>query len=506
MLTISALADLPLRIGSPEDFACAQEFFHRCAFDDIMICRTLGIQDMGGFGHVRWEEIGLKALSPPQRWCINTFLRGLPVPESDSRSVCGEEIFAALYSLGLLRQARKTPNAMVCPVWVYPVDGFVVASDLCQGPEGEPYTPPPDVVFPAIYAGTLRFLRLMPQVPNGDALDLCGGSGIGALHLSRTARSVATADVTQRAALFAEFNARLNGARMTSLCGDLYSPVAGRKFDLITAHPPFVPATGQSMVFRDGGDTGEEITQRIIEGLPASLRPGGKCIVLCVARDTAERQFEQRAWDWLADAKAEFDVTFGLEHVMSVEEVVESMRKRGQQIGEEEACRLSARLQSLRTRQFVYGALVLRRCAQAVNQPPTRVHLTPAGGAEDFARLLAWRSRCRETGFDKWLVQARPRLAPPLQLTVRHAVKGGELVPVEFVFSIERGFQAALRVDGWVVPLLARLEGNRSLAEIIETARRADELPDGFTLEAFADLVKMMIERGFMDVDLGAGG
>ena len=296
----------------------------------------------------------------------------------------------------------------------------------------------------------------------------------------------------------------MNAAPITSLCGDLYEPVAGRQFDLITAHPPFVPATGQNMVYRDGGDTGEDIIQRVIEGLPNHLRPGGTCVILCVARDTAEHQFEQRAWDWLGAAKAEFDTLFGLEHVMSVEEVVESMRKRGQHVGDDGARELLSRLRSLGTRRFVYGALVLRRYLAAINQPPARVDLTLAGRAEDFARLLAWRSQRRQAGFNEWLAQARPRLASQLQLTVHHAVKEGQLAPVEFMFSIERGFQAALRLDGWVVPLLARLEGKRSVAEIIEAARQADELPEGFTLDAFADLVAMMIERGFLDIDLPA--
>jgi SAM-dependent methyltransferase len=493
--------NLPLRMASPEEFACVREFLHDCAFDDVTLCRILGMQDMAGFGRVRWDEVRLEALPHPQRWCISVLLRGLPAPESESRKVCGEETFAAFCSLGLLRPAKKTPGAVVCPVWVYPVDGFVMVSDPCQGAEGDDYTQPPDVVFPAIYSGTLRFLQLMPEAGNGDALDLCGGSGVGALRLSRTARAAATADVTERAAFFAEFNARLNAAPITSLCGDLYEPVAGRQFDLITAHPPFVPAIRQNMVYRDGGDTGEDITQRVIEGLPAHLRPGGTCVILCVARDTAEYQFEQRAWVWLGAAKAEFDVVFGLEHVMSVEEVVESMRKRGQHIGDDVARELLSRLRSLGTRRFVYGALVLRRYAAAINQPPARVDLTLAGRAEDFARLLAWRCHRRQAGFDDWLGHARPRLAPQLQLTVRHAVRGGELAPVEFMFSVERGFQAALRLDGWVVPLLARLEGKRSVAEIIETARQANELPEGFTLGAFADLVKMMIERGFLEVD-----
>ncbi len=61
--------------------------------------------------------------------------------------------------------------------------------------------------------------------------------------------------------------------------------------------------------------------------------------------------------------------------------------------------------------------------------------------------------------------------------------------------------QAALRPDGWVVPLVARLEGKHSVAEVFETARQAEELPKGFNLDAFSDLVRTMIEKGFLEVD-----
>jgi methylase of polypeptide subunit release factors len=388
-------------------------------------------------------------------------------------------------------------------VWVYPADGFVVASDRREHPEGDPFTPPEDVVFPAIYAGTLRFLRLLPEQRGREALDLCGGSGIGALHLSRTARTAATADVTERAARFAEFNARLNGVAMTSLCGDLYGAVAGRQFDLVSAHPPFVPAAGSNMVYRDGGQTGEEVTRRIVEGLPAHLRAEGTCVILCVARDTAEQTFEQRARDWLGAGRDEFDLLFGLEKVLSVEEVVETMRKRGQNIGDQGSAELLARLRSLGTRQFVYGALFVRRYSEPVGLEPARLHLTPAGRAADFERVLAWRRQCRQPGFKEWLARARPGLAPQLELTARHRVREGELVPAEFVFSIGGGFEAALRPDGWVVPLIARLEGKCSVQEVFDQAHAAGELPRDFPLEAFTDLVRKMIERGFLEVDFG---
>lgn len=197
----------------------------------------------------------------------------------------------------------------------------------------------------------------------------------------------------------------------------------------------------------------------------------------------------------------EFDIVFGLEKVLSVEEVVESMRKRGQHVGEEAARQLFARLQSLGTRQFVYGALFIRREAQSALREPLRIRLSHAGCAADFERLLAWRHFCRQPGFREWLAGARPRLAPQLQLTARHVVQEGELVPAEFVFSIAGGFEAALRPDAWVVPLVARLDGKRSVAEVFEQARAAEELPQGFTLEAFASLAQTLIDRGFLEVE-----
>jgi hypothetical protein len=187
---------------------------------------------------------------------------------------------------------------------------------------------------------------------------------------------------------------------------------------------------------------------------------------------------------------------------LSVDGVVESMRKRGQQIAAAEAQELSQRLRSLGTHQFVYGAVVLRRCAEVGVQPPLRVHLSPEGTGDDFQRLFSWRSHCRKPEFRKWLITSRPHFSPELELTARHTVQDRALVPAEFVFSIQGGIPAALRPDPWVVPLIARLEGKRSVQEVFDAARSADELPQGFTLDAFADLVRGMIERRFLAVDL----
>ncbi len=498
----AASSERPLCLGQADEFTCVREFLRQAGFNNEILCRELGMQHMGELGRVAWDRFQPAKLPPPLQWCIQVFVRGLPVDHEESRRVCPEKTFDAFQSLKLLRPKKNDVSKLVCPVWLYPVDGFLIVSDRTTDPDGEIFKAAEDVVFPAIYGGTLRFLRLLPDARGGEALDLCGGTGIGALRLSRTARVAVTADVADRSAFFAEFNAALNGSSVASLCGDLYAPAADRKFDLITAHPPFVPATKSYMVYRDGGATGEEVTRRVIEGLPTHLRPGGTCVVLCVARDTQDQSFEQRAKEWLGEAKDEFDVVFGLEKILAVGEVVESLRARGQNLTDAEAREVFARLQSLGTKQFVYGALFISRHRENAVQKPYRIGLTVDGGASDFEKLLAWRKHCRRPGFAEWLSNCRPRFAPGLQLTALHRVREGELIPCEFLFAIENGFEARLRPDAWIVPLLASLNGRRTVREVFESAKQEEELPAGFGLEDFADLVEKMIGRGFFQVDL----
>ncbi len=494
------IPNLPLRLGSPAEFTTVREFFRQAAFNDANLCRLLAIPDLGQLGAVRWNETPADRFTAPLRWCVDVFVRGLKTSAAEARAQCGDSVCAALRSLGLLVNGVKDPAAVVCPVWVYPAAGFICASDRRDDPEGGVLTPPEDVVFPAIYGGTLRFLKLLPEQSRGDALDLCGGTGIGAFQLARTARSSATADLTPRSAWFAEFNARLNGLPVESLCGDLYSPAAGRQFDFISAHPPFVPATGTNMVYRDGGDTGEEVTRRVIEGLPAHLRPNGTAVVLCVARDTNEGNFEQRVWQWLGPARDEFELVFGLEKILSVEEVVESMSRRGQCLSADAARQLLERLRSLNTRRFVYGAVWLQRTQPKIPVAPIRVQMTPDARAAHFEHALAWQRFTRSSNFNVWLASSKPTLAPALELTARHGVRENQLVPLEFMFAIHDGFEAALRLDGWIIPLIARFQGSKSVRQIFDEAHAAAELPEGFPFEAFADLVQKMVERGFLKV------
>ena len=119
-------------------------------------------------------------------------------------------------------------------------------------------------------ADHLRRERLGPGV---SVLDLCAGSGLLALVAARRGATAAV-DVSRRAVLSVRLNAALNGVKVTALRGDLFAPVAGRRFDVIVSNPPYLPAPGRGASARglaravDAGPRGR--------GPRSDLRPGGR--------------------------------------------------------------------------------------------------------------------------------------------------------------------------------------------------------------------------------------
>ena len=122
--------------------------------------------------------------------------------------------------------------------------------------------------------------RVQEEVlPGSSVLDLCTGSGAVAIAAARGGAGEVTAvDVSRRSALAVRLNAALNGVRVRALQGDLYEPVAGRRFDLIVSNPPYLPGSlperGPSRAWEGGAD-GRAFIDRIIAGAPEHLRPGG---------------------------------------------------------------------------------------------------------------------------------------------------------------------------------------------------------------------------------------
>jgi release factor glutamine methyltransferase len=123
-------------------------------------------------------------------------------------------------------------------------------------------------------------------------LDLGTGSGAIALTLACECPDVeVTATDCSAAALdIARANATAHGARVELLQGPWYAPVAGRRFDLIVANPPYIaardPHLGQGDLrfepreaLTDGSGDGLGSLRAIVAGAAAHLNPGGWLLV-----------------------------------------------------------------------------------------------------------------------------------------------------------------------------------------------------------------------------------
>ena len=118
-------------------------------------------------------------------------------------------------------------------------------------------------------------------------LDLGAGSGIVAIALALECRaaSVVAVDLSPAAISVARDNAGRLAAAVDFRQGDWFAPVAGERFDLIAANPPYV-AAGDPHLTRDGlpfepqlaltaGADGLACIRRIVAGAPDHLKPGG---------------------------------------------------------------------------------------------------------------------------------------------------------------------------------------------------------------------------------------
>lgn len=517
----------PLQLGQPKEFARVARLLHEAHFEWRTICRILGIDEngvasLGEISDLRRATPRVVAESATQAVLIRLFLLLETLPRAEVEGVIDATALDALQALDLLRpgsfaEVRDGAEVYYAAAILYPVAGMFIASDRHESPDGSASTPPSDFVFPAIYHGTLRFLRVMSRGRVGDALELCAGTGIAALVLSRHAKRVVAADITARSVHFARFNGRLNGCENVEFAqGDLYEAVADSTFDRIVAHPPYVPTFVQSQVFRDAGETGETVFQRIVAGLPRHLRPGGSFYAVTAGWDSStEGPFEKRIRRWLGEAERGFDLIVAQEWGLSPEQVARSVSDEPTGLDLDVRERFEGRFAGAGLERSVYGAVALERRAvvpdqgEPVTERPRMSRLTDGSAFEWAFRWHRWRAARQAAGvFEEALLRAGLHLAPGLRVKDFHVVKEGELVQGDVVLEARRPFLAGTTIEPWMLPLAADFGAGRTAGEVFERARAAGALPEGFGTRDFVALVAAMVERGYLEIDeevLGAG-
>jgi len=154
--------------------------------------------------------------------------------------------------------------------------------------DGVPLVILPDVFNPAVLRSGVFLARNLPapapsNAPDStrpQALDMGTGSGIGAIFAARLGYQVVGVDLNPDAVRCARINVLLNDldALVEIRPGDLFAPVAGRRFDLVVFNPPFfrgVPSDRLDQAWR-----APDVIERFAGGLGQVLRPGGQARIV----------------------------------------------------------------------------------------------------------------------------------------------------------------------------------------------------------------------------------
>ena len=153
---------------------------------------------------------------------------------------------------------------------------------------GRPFSVGPGVLIPR--QETELLVEIAKEVRPASCLDLGCGSGCVAISIALEVPGgqVTACDISPRAVDRTLLNASALGAPVEVLTGDLFAPVAGRRFDLIVSNPPYI-AVGESLSaeVRDfepaealfAGDDGLTFYRRIAAESPAYLAEGGRIAV-----------------------------------------------------------------------------------------------------------------------------------------------------------------------------------------------------------------------------------
>ena len=150
-------------------------------------------------------------------------------------------------------------------------------------------------------AGSLFFCKHLAVRPGERVLEIGGGLGLAAVLAARAGARVVATDIVPQAVELIRANALVNGVRVDARLGDCYAPVEGERFDLICTNPPQMPTprgharTDPEAAADNGGVDGWEILDRVIQGAPAHLEPGGRLVFTIFAflgRKTAFAKLE----------------------------------------------------------------------------------------------------------------------------------------------------------------------------------------------------------------------
>ncbi len=486
---------------NPDAALCTgvRKYFESAGYTEAAVTTRLGIGHLSEFELTRAR----RAPSAPAESSLDVLIALFLAGDSVARSAIDQHLPAS--AIALLHQTHLLhtgPAGTCATLHIYPVGTLLIASDRWDNPDGSDSGAARELVYPALNPNTRRFLELLPTTPCDAFLDIGAGTGVAALAAVRHGASHAWAgDIAESSTVFAEFNRILNGIdSVTAVTSDVYEQLGGLTFDRIVSHPPYVPSILPRWVFYNGGEDGEQIMRRVVEGLPAHLRPGGLGFLLTMGSDRHGRPFELRARDWLGDSEADFDVAFLLHRTISAS-VFAARTNPGQVRTQEEFAALTNLFASLGVESLQQGLLLFQRRRDQRQTFTVRRQMPVDFTRADWEWLLRWEAEAAGRERIQRMLDTPLHTGRAQWFDVRHRLDNNEWVPAGYRLQIDRPFIADCDAAPWMANLIALCDGKATGRDHMKALQRGGVIPKELTAAEFAKAIAGLISGGFIEVD-----
>lgn len=435
---------------------------------------------------------------------LNALLRwfwlALPQAASSIAEQVPDEFLDLLLISGLVEATHdQNGEDLLLPcAMLLPFDRFLVASDHPIAFESHQSEL---VLWPN---PTSKFLaRFAVRRPSRATLDVGTGSGILSLGSAHHSDLVVATDITERAAAFARFNARLNGVEnIEVVTGDCFAPAQGRRFDLILSNPPFFITPQNDYVFCENPMELDSLCRRLVKEAPEYLNEGGYMEMLCEWAQIEGQRWEERVAEWLENTGCDAWVMKGL-----TQDPAEYAQHRIKEVSQDPATDetlYAGYMEYYRQRKVeaIHDGIIVMRRREGRNWVRIEeVPKTPSGNlGEMILSTFAAHDLLQTIEDDDKLLAIHPALSPHVRLEQICDQANGHWHAESLTLRLISGFPFHVTVQPLVAEFLATCDGTRTADQAIRELAEHAAAPLETVRAECIRMIRQLIERGFLVV------
>jgi methylase of polypeptide subunit release factors len=433
----------------------------------------------------------------PRETLIRFFLIGSTVEQADLAAALPGMPLEELHRQGV---AQTVPGGVRCPMRIVPHGDVIVASDRTYYKDGGGHDS--DVVMgvsnPAILLANLTIRK-----PVNSALDLGTGGGIQALLMANHCERVVATDLNPRALEITRFNAALNGfLNIETRAGSWFEPVAGERFDIIAANPPYVISPESTFLYRDSGMPADSLSRQLVREMPQHLEEGGFGHILVSWGVAANQDPLEPARKWVEGLPCDV----WLLHYLTDDPLTQASKwnrplaMEGLDAYSAAIDRWLAYYREHGIERIAFGALIMRRRSQGSPWLRADTLHTSRASAGLVLRIFKAEDFLRGPHAGR-LGDERLALVPNHELRQRLVAREGAWQLDEATLTLTEGLGFRGGLDVATAQVLQHLDGKHSLSQAVDQASRElgfDEEDRRALAEASEAMARRLFELGFL--------